>query len=498
MKILYVDIDSLRADHLGCYGYGRNTSPVIDRLASGGVRFERVFTSDSPCLPSRTALWSGRFGFRTGVIGHGGTASQPFIEGAERGFRDSFYTDGWMGALRRAGHYTATISSFGERHSAWHWYAGFNEVINPGTCGIERADEVIPLAIDWIGRRGLRLPNWFLHVNLWDTHTPYRMPDAFVKPFAAAPSSLWLDRATLERFRASFGPHSAMDTPGYDGTRDPNFPNAPGPVASLADASAWIDGYDASLAFADHWIGRLIVALEESGLLEETMIVISADHGENLGELNVWGDHQTADPITCRIPLVVRLPAGSGPARIDRARHYHFDWGATLLELAGARVPDSWDGVSFADAFRADRDEGRAFVVTSHGAWCCQRGVVFEDAGHEYSMLVTYHDGYKDFPRCMLFDATADPHELENIAPRRPDLVGEASRLLALWQARMMALAPGNVDPLMTVLREGGPFHCRGELARYLERLRQTGRAEHARTLAARHPQEVALARPRS
>jgi choline-sulfatase len=128
LRILYIDIDSLRPDHLGCYGYHRDTSPHIDALAREGTRFENVYVSDAPCLPSRTALWSGRFGFRTGVVGHGGTAADPFVEGPQRGFRDSFYETSWMSALRRAGMKTVTVSPFGERHAAWNWYAGFSEI----------------------------------------------------------------------------------------------------------------------------------------------------------------------------------------------------------------------------------------------------------------------------------------------------------------------------------------------------------------------------------
>ena len=81
MRLLYIDIDTLRADHLGCYGYPRDTTPNIDRLAARGLRFERCYASDVPCLPSRTALFSGRFGTRNGVVGHGGTAADPFIDG---------------------------------------------------------------------------------------------------------------------------------------------------------------------------------------------------------------------------------------------------------------------------------------------------------------------------------------------------------------------------------------------------------------------------------
>src|ERR687887_352738 len=80
MRIVYFDMDSCRPDHLGCYGYrhhtGRATSPTIDRIAAEGVVFTSCYASDAPCLPSRTALFSGRFGIHSGVVGHGGTAAR--------------------------------------------------------------------------------------------------------------------------------------------------------------------------------------------------------------------------------------------------------------------------------------------------------------------------------------------------------------------------------------------------------------------------------------
>lgn len=88
MRVLFLDLDTLRPDHLGCYGYHRDTSPTIDAIAAQGVRFENYYCSDAPCLPSRTALMTGRFGIHTGVVGHGGTAADPRIEGSTRGFRD--------------------------------------------------------------------------------------------------------------------------------------------------------------------------------------------------------------------------------------------------------------------------------------------------------------------------------------------------------------------------------------------------------------------------
>ena len=307
MRILFIDIDTLRPDHLGCYGYHRNTSPNIDRIAENSVRFENNYVTDAPCLPSRTALWSGRHGFRTGVVGHMGSSADPFNDGCPRGFRDSYDATSWMNALRRAGLYTATVSPFGERHSAWEWYAGYREMINPGKGGLERAEEVVPAAIDWIGRNGAR-DDWFLHVNVWDPHTPYRTPMEFGNPFQNDPLPAWMTEEMRQKAWDSFGPHSAQEPGGYDVTASESLPRVPSQLDSMAAVKQWIDGYDTGIWYADLWVGRLLSALEEVGILKDTVIVVSSDHSESQGEFDIWGDHQTADHSVCRVPLLIRWP----------------------------------------------------------------------------------------------------------------------------------------------------------------------------------------------
>ena len=104
MRILYIDIDTQRPDHMGCYGYRRNTSPNLDRIAAQGVRFDNCYATDVPCLPSRTALWSGRAGIHTGAINHGGVAADPFHEGSGRNFRSVIGNTNWMTCLRNLGY----------------------------------------------------------------------------------------------------------------------------------------------------------------------------------------------------------------------------------------------------------------------------------------------------------------------------------------------------------------------------------------------------------
>ena len=483
MRILYIDIDTLRADHLGCYGYHRDTSPNLDTLAEQAVRFDNCYNSDAPCLPSRTALWSGRFGFHTGVVGHGGTAAEPFIEGPTRGFRDQFDATSWMRALRDAGFRTVTVSPFGERHAAWHWYAGYSEVYNPGKGGLEIADEVTPLALDWI-RRNARDDNWFLHVNYWDPHTPYRTPEAFGNPFENEPLAPWLSEAVRQRGWEGFGPHSPQEPHGWGAETDHlSYPRVPAQLDSMRAVKQWIDGYDVGIRYADAHAGRLLNALADAGVLDETVIMVSADHGENQGELNVWGDHQTADQMTCRVPLIVRWPGVTNNARVDRALHYHFDWAATLIDLVGGTMPANWDAQPFPQTFREGDARGRDYLVISQQAWACQRSVRFDD----YLCMRTYHDGYKQLEPVMLFNLAEDPHEQHNLAAQCPELVDRAMALLSDWHHDMVLRATHAMDPMMTVLQEGGPFHTRGMLPAYLARLRETGRAQHAEHLTARH-----------
>lgn len=489
MRVLYIDIDSLRPDHLGCYGYHRDTSPNIDAVAEDSIRFENVYITDAPCLPSRTALFSGRFGFRTGVVGHGGTAGQPFVEGENRGFRDEFGSSGWMVLLRNLGYKTATVSSFGERHAAWHWYAGWNEIYNPGKRGLDRADEVVPIASKWLDENGAD-DNWFLHVNVWDPHTPFRTPAIYGSPFQDDPLPDWFTEEMWQHSWNGFGPHSPQEANGYgDENLQERFPNHPSVIDSMEAVRDWVDGYDTGIHYADKYVGNLFQKLKDLGIYEETIIIISADHGENIGELNVWGDHQTACSITCRVPLIVRYPGMD--ARVDEGLHYHFDWAATLVELLGGEIPANWDGESFAGAFQNGETVSRDYLVTSQGAWSCQRGVRFNRDDTAYQLLYTYHDGYKMVEPIMLFNLDDDPHLQQNIGDDSPMVLSQSLAMLSDWQATMIKSSQHDVDPLMTVLREGGPFHTRGRLEAYLERLRDTGRAHHAERLARLHPDEI-------
>lgn len=485
MRLLYLDIDTLRPDHLGCYGHPRRTSPNIDALAAGAIRFDQVHASDVPCLPSRTALLTGRFGIHNGVVNHGGSDADPVPDGPSRGFWARLQTRSFPSRLKAAGLRTVSVSSFAQRHSAYHWYAGIDEAYNVGKFGLETADEVHAVAADWLARNG-RSDGWYLHVHLWDPHTPYRSPASRGDPFASEPTPAWLTEEVRAAHWQGCGPHSARECSGYAPNEAARalFPRQPQEIDSMAAVRAMFDGYDLGVRMADECVGRILNQLADLGILDDTAVMISSDHGETLGELNVYGDHQTADSLVTRIPLILRWP-GLGEAGVGRqegAFHYQIDVTATILELLGQRVPAGWDGQGFAAALRAGRDEGRDHLIVSQGAWTCQRGVRFG----RFHYVFTWHDAHHLYPAEMLFDVASDPHEQHDLASRREDVLQEARTLLHRWTEAALPGAARGRDPILNVLEEGGPFHTRGQLEPYARRLRETGRAPLAERLLAR------------
>jgi choline-sulfatase len=492
MRILYIDIDSQRPDHLGCYGYHRNTSPNIDAIAAEGVRCNGVYTSDAPCLPSRTAFYSGRFGIQTGVVGHGMTTAQPKVQGQSRGFRDWFDEFGLARQLQKAGYHTAMISPFGQRHAAWHFYAGFHEIHNTGLGGMESAEHVDPVMHKWFDDNAAT-DNWYLHINFWDPHTPYRVPDEYGEPFENDPIPQWLDDdQVIERHHKTTGPHTAQDK----GMYSPGNPKAcPRSVSEIKDRDSvrhWINGYDTAVRYVDDRIGWMVKQLKDAGVYEDTAIIISADHGENQGELGIYGEHGTADQATCRIPMIIKWPGGK-QGHVDDGLHYNVDFAPTLMELLGTERNDLWDGESYASAILNGAEAGRDDLVVSQGCHVCQRSVRWDQGDKQWLYMRTYHDGFRLFPQEMLFDLAADPHEQNDLAEQQPEICREGAWRLSRWHDEQMWKMSQNasdvVDPLWTVVQEGGPFHAihtpaeRSPLPKYLKRLEETGRGDGAEAL---------------
>ncbi len=487
MRVLMLDIDTLRNDHLGCYGYGRDTSPNIDSIAGDGVVFDRYYCPNAPCLPSRASLVSGQYGIHNGVVGHSGTAADMRLEGEARNFISGFSMNNLFMQFREKGMHTASFSSFAERHSAWWFNAGFNECFNIGMGGKESAEELNPHVLNWLEKNG-KNDDWFLHINYWDPHTPYRAPAEFGNPYKD--KSLcddWITEEIFNEHLLHIGPHGPHEINMWDDEANPKYPRHPGSLKTVADAKNFIDEYDCSIRHNDDMIGQVIDWFKNNNLYDDLAIIITSDHGENMGELAIYGEHATADEPTCHIPLVIKWPGGQKGVHAT-GFHDNVDLLPTLRELLCIETPLHYDykldGVSFAKTVLNGTDMGKESLVISQCSHVLQRSALFDD----YLYIRTYHGGGHLFDREMLFNIKDDPHQTKNIAPSFPELCCKGAKVILDWQDAMMEKSDFEADPLWTVMRQGGPTHSKGLIKPFMQRLEGTPRAYGIEKLKEMYP----------
>ncbi len=490
MRVLMFDIDTLRADHMGCYGYGRDTTPVMDSIAAEGVRLADYYCPNAPCLPSRASMVSGQYGIHTGIVGHGGTAADLRLQGASRSFTDDLSENTLFMQFRRAGFHTVSFSTFAERHSAWWFNAGFHECYNVGRRGGESAEMVTPHVLDWLERNG-HTDNWMLHIHYWDPHTPYRTPAEYQNPIADTPlPDDWITQQIFDEHLLHIGPHGANEINMWNDDSCAMWPKHPGSLKTLADAKRFLNLYDEGVRYTDDHVGMVVDWMKKNGLYDDDLaIIVTADHGEDLGEFGIYGEHGLADEPVCHIPLLIRWP-GMRKGAVVRGFYDNTDLAPTVQELLGTQMfaPERYhyDGISFAPALRDGTDCAKPCAVLTQCAHVCQRSVRFG----QYLYLRTVHGGYHLLPKEMLFDVENDPHQQHDLAAQRPDLCAEGARLLLDWTERMMKSAHSDADPLWTVMREGGPEHCRGQLENYIRRIQGTPREYGVELLRKQYPGE--------
>ncbi len=486
VRILYVDVDTLRADHTGPYGYPRRITPNLDRLAADSVVFARCYCSDSPCAPSRAAWTSGQFGITTGAIANFGPASEI------RMFDRTRHAPFFGGHLYRHGIHTTSISCFPERHLAY-WYVGnFREWIKPSLSNGDDEDgqTVTDAAIEWLRRRG-RAEDWLLQVHFWDPHTPYLESGHWVNVVAeSGPAPDWPDEETIAAHADVYGPHTALDLYEGDGSwsvpaaTSPNPVTMPDAITSRSDFVRLVNGYDGAIAYFDDNLGRLLHTLSELGILNETAVIVTSDHGECLGENGCYGDHPMANEASHHVPLIIRWPGTTEKIAPSLRRVeglvYQLDLCPTVCDMLDIDIPPGWEGLSFAAALQGEHFTGRPYLMLSHGAYTYQRSV----RTPEHLYLRTLHPGMWRIEREQLYAIEDDPHMTRDILQEDNGAAAHLAGLLEEWRrtcATMLGAAP---DP-MEARRYESPAEA-FSVANYLQRLEKTGRSHLAADLSRR------------
>ena len=393
-------------------------------------------------------------------------ATDPFPEGARAAFRTRAAAHSWMAPLRDLGMWTASISTFAERHSAYHFDAGFNECVNLGTRGHGdgRPGGGRRPASGWPATPAATTGS---STSTCGTPTPPTAPrpaSATRSPAIRCPD--WLTEEVRAAHWQLPGPHSAQELAGF-GPRDvwDRWPRQPLQAASMDDVRRVYDGYDTGVRYADHHDRPgARDARPTSAWPTRRRCWSPPTTARTSGELGIYCDHQTADQITTRLPAVScplarRLGRPVRPAPVDTGFHYQIDVMATVLELAGAEVPARWDGVSFAPDLRAPgaRPAGDHLVL-SHARLDGPARRCASTGGSASAPTTTPSTGS---PTCCCSTSRPTPTSSTTVAADHPDVVEHAWPCWPTGGATPWPAPPTGVDPLWTVLTGGGPWHSR-------------------------------------
>jgi len=421
-NVLLISVDTLRADHLSAYGYSIPTSPAISDLAAGGTLFQRCLSPASETAPGAASLITGRYQDRHGAWHNVMALSANVTTLAEHLSAAGYATGGFVGN-RLLGAKFGFDQGFDTFEGFW------TEDMN-----ISSDEEGVRLASDWIATRTEPAAQpWFLWLHLMDPHGPYTSaPPSWSADFQYPPGAFG-DDAPVKLSLSNYG---LSIIPRYQ------------QIGREQRLSRYVRRYDGEIRFTDAQIGRLLDVLDEAGLRERTLIVLSADHGESLTEHEDYLQHGWyIYDATLHVPLVIAWPGLPVEGAKIEAPVSTVDVVPTLIELLGLPVsPYYADGQSFARALlgQGGLDAERslfAFGARANRPFAVSRGrwkLIHTAAGGSPSPLAETPPGGFDTPeRIELYDTTADPGETRNLADAHTERAGEMLSELFGFELRL-------------------------------------------------------------
>jgi len=465
-NVLLLVTDQHRADCLGCCGNCVVRTPNIDRLAAGGVRFTNAFTPTPTCTPARACLQTGLRAHRHGLYfnpeyqpRNGGRLDpEPTVRffgedlkaagwnlshngkwhiGSERtkaslrGYEAvDFPLYGFPGQLTEPGtihpHYRSYLETLGvdgfkvsgevRSPDGLRVYAGVQE-------GPEEASEafyVAHMAGEAIRRFGREDRPFFVSCDFWGPHAPFYIPEKYARMYRGKDIPVW------PNFDAPLA-----DKPGVIRRYGEYWKTGWFSPKVLSDLLAWYDGY---ITLIDAAVGRIVDALRETGRLDETLIVMTADHGDSSGAYRIWDKGFGMYDCLVRVPMIMSHPSIEPRAADDFVSL--LDLAPTFLDAARIPVSRSFDGRSLLPLLRgSEAKRGEDFFVVQgfgHQLPFWQRMIRTKTA--KYVLNATDRDEY--------YDLTNDPWETRNIA----DSVGAAA--LSEMKGRLRDWIDRSGDPI--------------------------------------------------
>ena len=387
-NLLFFGIDSLRADHMSLYGYPRLTTPHIAQLASEGTTFEYCFSPSIPTTPGYSSMLTGLDCFSTTVValGHRGEIAPGHQTLPE--------------ILKAEGYNTSVVG---------YNFRGFDNHLNFSGWGggedgrAHKAEALNDVSIPELKRLAAEDEPFFLFMRHMDPHTPYLPPDPFERIFYGSdefdPSNESLKELyDFKPFRDYF---ISWFPPG------------------LTDAAYEVAQYDGAVAYMDACIQNMLATVKDLGLEEDTLVVVTSDHGEMLGEHSCYYDHHGLYECTLRVPLVFKLP-GSVPAGVRFSDYTQTkDITPTILEVMGISTDQAYDGRSLCSLVRGEAREPEPEFYLTECTWMRKHGW----RTPEWKLIHALEPDFHFKPEVELYNLIKDPEENNNVAEQEPAVV---------------------------------------------------------------------------
>lgn len=423
-NILLLSADSLGANHLGCYGYHFATSPRIDALADEGVLCERVYCPGIPTFPSYTTLYTGQHPLTHGIVSHP-CDSELALDAPSLP---------WL--LLRDGYNTCAVDSL-MRSRLW-FGRGYEFYIDPSINHTllhlaTPCEELNARAIEWLQAYGRSSQPFFLFIHYWDTHWPYAPPQRY--------HSLFYDGDPYDPENHSLEPwwtHHPLGAAARNiWMRTPN--------GLITDADYVRALHDQEIRYLDDGISQMLEMLDRLGLAENTLVLLTGDHGESMTEHDIFFEHHGLYDTTLHVPLLARWPGRLAAGGRVSSMLQVSDIAPTLLEVGGLPIPDEMEGLSFWKQLIGEAAlEGHDQVISLECYWEAKWSLRTQ----RHKLIVARNLDLYSRPRLELYDLMADPGELHNLHDQHPDLAAEMEATLEGWIANRMAALGLEEDPV--------------------------------------------------
>jgi arylsulfatase A-like enzyme len=442
-NIVLIGIDALRADHLGGYAYNKETSPNIDSLVKKGTTFENAFSCINTTDPSFTTMLSGKYPISHGIINHSEKVTKSMLQNFYKR-KVEFLSE----ILRDNGYKTIGIDWLGRWHKkGFEYYLGdamqkkhlkiLSKIVNllPNTfsekikkiyrrarssnSSIYTATKLTDKALELIDNCN---KPFFLFIHYWDTHTPYSAPESIYNEFKPEGNG-----KELEELFANIRNEKWKEY----------LLKAAGKATTAEEVSAM---YDSAIKYVDQEIGRLVKYFKEEGIYENTIFVITSDHGESLIEHGIFFDHHGLYDESIHVPLIFN----NLPVEEKRIKDFvqHVDIVPTLLDILNIPFEESkFDGVSLVPLIRGKVNTIRSFIVAEESytekkiairtnKWKYIYSPSKEAATCSYCGVI--HGGIEE-----LYHLESDPKEMRNIVEEKPEIAKMLRKNLFSWLSNL-------------------------------------------------------------